>query len=121
MAKILIIDDEKDVCEGFSGVLKEEHHEADTALNALEGLEKLRTNAYDLIFLDVLMPKMEGREALEKIKQICETPVVIMSGYLPSHKEKEVLRAGAFASLKKPLDLKQVFTLIEKASELKKG
>ena len=121
MAKILIIDDEKDVCEGFSGVLHEERHEADTALNAWEGLEKLKTNTYNLIFLDVLMPRMEGREALEKIKEVCDTPVVIMSGYLPPHKEKEILKAGAFASLKKPLDLKQVFTLIEKAAKLKKG
>lgn len=120
MAKILIIDDEKDVCEGFSGVLREEHHEADVALNAQEGLQKLKSSAYDIVFLDVLMPKMEGREALEKIKEICETPVVIMSGYLPPHKEREVLKAGAFASLKKPLDLKQVFTLIEKAAGLKK-
>ena len=67
------------------------------------------------------MPRMEGREALDKIKEVCTTPVVIMSGYLPSHKEREILKAGAFASLKKPLDLKQVFTLIEKALGLKKG
>ena len=121
MAKILIIDDERDVCESFSNVLREERHEADVALNAREGLEKLKTHTYDIIFLDVLMPRMEGHEALDKIKEVCTTPVVIMSGYLPPHKEKEILKAGAFASLKKPLDLKQVFTLIEKASGLKKG
>lgn len=119
MAKILIIDDEEGVCEGFGGVLREEHHDVDTALNAQEGLEKLRSNTYDVIFLDVLMPKMEGREALDEIKKICKTPVVIMSGYLPSHKEKEIIQAGALASLKKPLDLGQVFGLIEKALELK--
>lgn len=121
MAKILIIDDEKGVCEEFSAVLREENHQVDTALNGEEGLKKVESNQYDIIFLDVLMPKMEGREALEKIKKISETPVVIMSGYLPSHKEKEVIKAGALASLKKPLDLSQVFGLIEKAMETKKG
>jgi len=121
MAKILIIDDEKGVCEEFSTVLREENHKVDTALNGEEGLKKVESNQYDIIFLDVLMPKMEGREALEKIKKISETPVVIMSGYLPSHKEKEVIKAGALASLKKPLDLSQVFGLIEKAMETKKG
>lgn len=120
MAKILIIDDEREVCEGFSGVLREEHHEADIALDAQEGLQKLKTHPYDIVFLDVLMPRMEGREALEKIKETCNVPVVIMSGYLPPYKEKEILKAGAFASLKKPIDLKQVFTLIEKAAGLKK-
>ena len=115
MAKLLIIDDEKGVCEEFSAVLREESHEVDTALNAGEGLEKVKGGAYDLIFLDVLMPKMEGREALTEIRKISSTPVVIMSGYLPAHKEKEVIRAGALASLKKPLDLKEVFGLIQKA------
>lgn len=117
MAKILIIDDEKGVCEEFSELLRDEHHEVDTALNGAEGLEKARTAGYDLIFLDVLMPKMEGREALELIKKACQTPVVIMSGYLPSHKEKEIIQAGALACLKKPLDLSQVYGLIEKALE----
>jgi len=121
MARILIIDDEPGVCEGFSGLLKEERHEVDAALSAAEGLQKIRSKSYDIIFLDVLMPKMEGREALEEIKKICDTPVVIMSGYLPPHKEKEVIQAGALASLKKPLDLSQVFGLIEKALEMKKG
>lgn len=121
MARILIIDDEKGVCDEFAGILQEENHEVDTALNANDGLEKIRTQSYDLIFLDVLMPRMEGREALDQIRKISETPVVIMSGYLPSHKEKEVIAAGAFASLKKPLDLSKVFGLIEKVLEAKKG
>lgn len=121
MARILIIDDEKGVCDEFASILQEENHEVNTALNAQEGLEKLRTQTYDLIFLDVLMPKMEGREALDQIKKVCDTPVVIMSGYLPSHKEKEIISAGAFSSLKKPLDLSKVFGLIEKALEMKKG
>ncbi len=121
MAKILIIDDEKGVCEEFSEILRDEKHEVDTALNALDGLEKIKTQKYDLIFLDVLMPKMEGREALDQIKKISQTPVVIMSGYLPSHKEQEIIKTGALACLKKPLDLSQVFGLIDKAAEMRKG
>lgn len=121
MAKILIIDDEKGVCDEFSAVLREEHHDVDTSLNAAEGIEMVRAQNYDLIFLDVLMPKKEGREALEEIKKISSAPVVIMSGYLPPHQEKEVINAGALASLRKPLDLSQVFGLIEKALEQKKG
>lgn len=119
MARILVIDDEIGICEEFSQVLKGENHEVDTALNGLEGLEKIHSQEYDIIFLDVLMPKMEGREALEAIKKITPTPVVIMSGYLPPNREQEIIRAGAMASLKKPLDLYRVFELIEKALELK--
>lgn len=121
MARILIIDDEAGVCEEFGGILKDEGHEVDTALNGEEGLKKLQAQSFDLIFLDVLMPRMEGNEALKRIKQITPTPVVIMSGYLPTHKEKEIVRAGAVACLKKPLELPQVFGLIEKVLESKNG
>lgn len=119
MARILIIDDEKGVCEELSEILRDENHEVDTAFNAHEGFEKLRIRNYDLIFLDVLMPKVEGREALEEIKKLCKTPVVIMSGYLPADKEKDILKAGAFGSLRKPLDLKQVFGFVSQAAKLK--
>lgn len=117
MARVLIIDDETGVCEEMGSILRDEHHEVEVAHNGLEGLEKVRTGKYDIIFLDVLMPKMEGRQALEEIKKISATPIVIMSGYLPSHKEKEIIKAGALASLKKPLDLSQVFGLIEKVQQ----
>lgn len=120
MAKILIIDDERGVCEEFASILKDENHEVDTAQTATEGFEKIKFNQYDLIFLDVLMPKIEGRQALEEIKKISQTPVVIMSGFLPSHKESAVIKAGAVATLKKPFELKQVFELIDKVLKSKK-
>lgn len=120
MARILIIDDEAGVCEEFSEVLREEHHEVETARDGQEGLGKLQEKNYDLVFLDVLMPRMEGREVLEQIRRISKTPVVIMSGFVPPHKEKEILQAGAMACLKKPLDLSQVHGLIDRALEQKK-
>jgi DNA-binding NtrC family response regulator len=119
MGKILIIDDEKGVCDEFSQLLRDEKHEVDTALNAKDGIEKVKKQNYDLIFLDVLMPKIEGREALVEIKKVSQTPVVIMSGYLPPGKDKDVLNAGAFACIRKPLDLKEIFGLIDKALQAK--
>lgn len=115
MAKILIIDDEVGFCEAFSALLRGKQHEVDAVLDPREGIEKVRTKSYDLIFLDVLMPKLEGRQVLEEIQKICQTPVVIMSGYLPVDKDQDILRAGAFGSLRKPLESKQVFDLVEKA------
>ena len=112
MAKVLIVDDEKMICEAFKSVLEEDGHEADCVFNAMEALEKIKETAYDLVFLDVLMPRMEGREAFEKIKQIREVPVAIMSGYIPPNKEQEILASGAVACLKKPLDLAQVKSVL---------
>ena len=112
MAKILIVDDEKMICEGFRDLLQEDNHEVDMAFGGEEAVEKVKKTQYDLVFLDVLMPRMEGREAFEKIKTISSAPVAIMSGYIPENKAKEVLALGAVACLKKPLDLRKVRELI---------
>ncbi len=113
MAKILVVDDEKMICEEFRDLLQEEGNEVDIATGGLEALEKVRQSHYDLVFLDVLMPRMEGREVFEQMKKIRQIPVAIMSGYMPPNKEKEVLALGAVACLRKPLDLAQVRKLVE--------
>ena len=113
MAKILIVDDEKHICEEFKGVLEEEHHSVDTAINGKEAIRKAGEKEYDLIFLDVLMPQMEGREVFEEIKKISRVPVAIMSGYMPPNKEMDVMALGAIACLSKPLDLKRVRELVK--------
>ena len=112
MAKILIIDDEKGICEEFRDILEDDNHIVDTVNNGMDGLEKVKVTEYDLVFLDVLMPRMEGREVFEKIKVLSTVPVAIMSGYIPENKAKEVLALGAVACLKKPLDLRKVRQLI---------
>lgn len=119
MAKILVVDDEKMICEEFSDILQEDGHEVDMALNGIEALEKVKVSDYDLIFLDVLMPRMEGREAFEKIKQIKNIPVAIMSGYIPANKEKEILALGAVACFKKPLDLGKIRDLVTRIQNSK--
>ena len=113
MANILIVDDEKMICEEFQDILQEENHEVDMAFGGHEALDKVKVTEYDMIFLDVLMPRMEGREVFEQIKKISKVPVAIMSGYIPPNKEKDILALGAVACLKKPLDLSRVRSLIQ--------
>ncbi len=113
MAKILIVDDEIGICEEFRDVLMEEDHDVDYATNGEEALRKVQDQRFDLIFLDVLMPRMEGREIFERIKRISNVPVAIISGYIPPNKERDILALGAVACFKKPLDLKKVKELVE--------
>lgn len=112
MAKILVVDDEKMICEEFQDILMEDGHEVDSAFNGMDAIEKVKLKEYDLVFLDVLMPRMEGREAFEKIKEVSKVPVAIMSGYIPANKEREILALGAVACFKKPLDLAKVRSLV---------
>ena len=114
MARILIVDDEVDLCEEFSKLLSEDRHEVDIAENGMIALAKLEHRDYDLVFLDVLMPKMEGREVLESIRKKSQIPVAIISAYLSPDKEKEAHKLGAVACFRKPFDLKVIRKLIDK-------
>jgi len=112
MAKILIVDDEIGICEEFRDVLEEDNHKVDFATNGQEAIRKIQEQEFDLVFLDVLMPRMEGREVLEEVKKISRVPVAIISGYMPPNKEKDVMALGAVACFKKPLELKKIRDLV---------
>lgn len=117
MAKILVVDDEAGVCSEMAELFEEDKHSVDCAETAAQAIGKIRETAYDLIFLDVLMPKVEGSEALLEIKRITNAPIVIMSAYLAPEIEKQVLKAGAFTCMRKPFKLKEVKAIIEQATK----
>ncbi|MBI4388480.1 MAG: response regulator, partial [Candidatus Omnitrophica bacterium] len=114
MAKILVIDDEVDICSELAELLEGEGHVIHCAENAKEALLKLKDARYDLIFLDVLMPKMDGPSALREIRKKTKAAVVVMSAYFSPQIEADVLQEGAFACLKKPFKLSEIKLLIEK-------
>lgn len=110
--KILVVDDEPLICEEFRDILEEDGHNVETAKGGHEALEMVGKKEYDLVFLDVLMPRMEGREVFEAMKKVSKVPVAIMSGYLPPNKEREILALGAVACFRKPLELDRVRSLV---------
>jgi len=114
MAKVLVVDDEIDVCSELAEILEEYKHTVHYSENAKGALRKIQTETYDVIFLDVLMPKMEGSEALVEIKKLTRTPVVVMSGYLAADVEVEVKRAGAYTCLRKPFKIKEIQNIISR-------
>ncbi len=116
MASILVVDDEPSIGEEFKIILQGDGHAVDVALDGEQAIQKVRQNHYDLVFLDVLLPHMEGREVFEKIKSVSKVPIAIMSGYMPRSKEKEVLALGAVACLRKPIDLNSIKGLVNSVS-----
>ena len=117
MAKILIVDDEKMICEEFSDILTDEGHEVEIATSGMMALQTFEEKIFDIVFLDVLMPRMEGREVFESMKRIRpNVPIVIISGYLPFNKEADILNMGAMTCLRKPLELDRVRDVIRLAS-----
>ena len=76
MARILIIDDDEIVCNGIKSILEKEGYEVDTSLSGISGIEKVKNADYDLIYLDIHMPGMNGLETFRKIKAIKENAKV---------------------------------------------
>lgn len=114
--RILIIDDEKDFGKVVKLCLEKFGlYQVDVSHEGREGLEKIQQKKYDLVILDILMPKLEGHEVLQRIKSVSNIPVVILSAYLPPLMENQIIQQGAFACLRKPIEIDEVVLVIHKA------
>ncbi|GHU93325.1 sigma-54-dependent Fis family transcriptional regulator [Spirochaetia bacterium] len=115
-AAILIIDDEPGIRRTLASILEDEGYKAHTAEDAVLGLEILNREAIDLIFLDVLLPKLGGMEALEQIRRDWPAvEVVVISGHANIDMAVRAVKLGAFDFLEKPLSLDKVLTLCRNA------
>lgn len=102
--KILIIDDEKTLCDTMSQVLQEEGYETDLAYDGDEAIEKLSQKSFDVIFCDLKMPKKNGLLVLEKVIEASpETFFIVMTAYGSMETTLEALKKGAHDYVIKPL------------------
>jgi two-component system nitrogen regulation response regulator NtrX len=121
MAAILIIDDEAGIRQTLASILEDENYRVLAAEDAVLGLEILGREAVDLVFLDVLLPKLGGIEALERIrKEWPELEVVVISGHANIDMAVRAVKLGAFDFLEKPLSLDKVLALCRNALEIQK-
>ena len=109
-AKILIIDDEEDIRESLTDILKDEGYEIIVAENALKAKEIKSKFRFDLILLDIWMPDCDGISLLKqwaKDKEI-NCPVIMMSGHGTIDTAIEATKIGAFDFLEKPISLQKL-------------
>ena len=109
MTKILVIDDERSIRNSMKDILQYEGHEVVLAENGMEGLVSVKSEKPDIVFCDIKMPKMEGIEVLERIKEFsADTPVIMISGHGTIDTAIEAIRKGAYDFIEKPLDLNRI-------------
>jgi two-component system nitrogen regulation response regulator NtrX len=121
MAAILIIDDELGVRQSLAAVLEDEKYRVFSAEDAAAGIKILENQKVDIVFLDVLLPRMGGLEALEQIH--CGWPgleIVMISGHANIDMAVRAVKGGAFDFLEKPLSLDKVLTMCRNALALRK-
>src|SRR6266850_471723 len=120
--KILIVDDEA----SLTTLLKEElqrpqTYEVDLAFDGAEAINLIQNTLYDVVLLDMKMPRVDGREVLKFIQEHSpSSQVIILSQYADLKMAVETTKLGAYEVLGKPYDIDQIEQTISRAIERKK-
>ena len=104
MNRILIVDDDAELCALVARFLGGEGFAVDRAANGSEGIERASSGTYALIMLDVMMPDLNGFEVLRRIRACSRTPVLMLSARGDTHDRVLGLELGADDYLPKPYD-----------------
>jgi DNA-binding NtrC family response regulator len=113
---ILVVDDEKIVRDFFIDIAHSLGGHVETAEDGDIAVEKCRSRHYDIVFIDMRMPHMNGLDACRSILDLDPTAkVVIMSGYSEDRLMDEAISCGAIAKISKPFDLKLILKLVDNA------
>lgn len=120
MARILIVDDEASIRRTLREILEYEKYKVDDASNGMEALKFLSEQEYEVILCDIKMPEMDGIELLQEIKQLCDTPVIMISGHGTIETAVEAIKKGAYDYISKPPDLNRLLITIKNALDKSK-
>ena len=107
MKKILIVEDNELNMKLFQDILQYQNYQTDKAMDGVVGLEKIKSNEYDLIILDIQLPKMDGFTILENLKkEEIETPPIIIASACAMDSDKlKAQNYGIKDYITKPIDI----------------
>jgi two-component system response regulator HydG len=114
--RILVVDDESSHRKMIEAVLSEEGYEIYQADNGQAAIDEVEEKFYDLVIMDIRMPKVGGIDALKKIKTLSPgIPIIIMTAYASVGSAVDALKSGAYDYLTKPLDIEEIKIMVAKA------
>jgi len=117
-AHILVVDDSTSMGRSMALVLKENGYAVSTAVDGLEAIDRVKEKPFDITFMDVKMPGMDGVETYKKLKRIRpDTVVVMITAYAINGLVEEALEEGAYGAIDKPFDVDNVLTMIDEIME----
>lgn len=118
MPKILIIDDEKEICESIKMILEYEDYEVDYFTSSKNGTAKLKEDDYDALLLDIQMPEMNGFEVLKWIQDNnIAIKVIMISAHSSLENAIKATKLGAFDFVEKPIDRDKILISVRNAVE----
>jgi len=111
---ILVVDDLRSIRLTLGGILEEKGHNVVTVENGYQAIEAVRKAHFDVIFMDIKMPGINGVQTFREVKKIDPKAVVIMmTAYSVEELVKEALEEGAYAIVYKPFDIDRIIAIIE--------
>jgi len=117
---VLIVDDEKSICETLSGLLSDEGWESLSAYSGKDGIELFQKNHIDLVFLDVWMKNLDGIQALQEMRHSKDdVPIVVMSGHGTIETAVKATKLGAHDFLEKPLSIEKILPILEHSKKIR--
>lgn len=111
--KILVIDDEKNICEAIKIYFENEGYSVKAAYDGVEGLAAFKSYEPDIVLLDVMMPKMDGNEVCRNIRSTSETPIIMLTAKGETFDRVLGLTLGADDYLTKPFEMKELSARIK--------
>jgi DNA-binding NtrC family response regulator len=117
-AKILVVDDEEVVCRSVARILGDRGHDLETVQDAEEALRRVEATAYDLLILDIMMPKVSGLEILQRVKEgHPDTDVIMITGLSQIETAVQSMKLGAFDYIPKPFTPEEITLSVERSLE----
>ncbi len=118
---ILVVDDQFADRETLKAILEDKGYRVATARDSAEAILMVKERHYDIIFLDVRLPDMNGVETFEQVRKIDpEATVIMMTGCAEEDLVKRAVSAGAYTCIHKPFDMEKVMALVEDVAKEKK-
>ena len=114
--KILIIDDEKAVADILKDFLSDKERSVDVCYSGLSGIESIQKNSYDLLIVDLVMPKVGGLDILRYAKKTYpDVLVIIITGHASLETAVMAIKEGAYDYIRKPCKLEEIRIVVENA------
>ena len=116
--KILVVDDEQGLCAGLQEALQREGHRVDAVTDPQAALKLATENLYDLVISDIKMPGLSGLELLTRVREKHpDTLFILMTAYGTVESAVAAMKQGAYDYLSKPIDMKRLRAVVQKAME----
>lgn len=112
MPKILIVDDEVKIIEVLKEYAEFEHYSVDSAMNGMEAIKKCNENRYDIVIMDIMMPKLDGFSAVKEIRKFSDVPVIMLSARSEEYDKLFGFELGIDDYVVKPFSPKEVMARV---------